>query len=76
MSQSDWQTFVDDPLELNGVLTKQAILIADSKGNYLRTHADLIKQFGYFIDFECISGARFVDYYYWLQRNLSRKVGQ
>ena len=42
----------------------------------MRKHADLIKQFGYFIVFECTSGARFVDYYYWLQRMFSRKVRQ
>ena len=42
----------------------------------MRIHADLIEQFGYFIDFECSNGVRIVDYYYWLQRHLSRKVRQ
>lgn len=76
MSASNWKKYVDKPLEFNGVLTRQPILIADSKGNYLKQHADLIEQFDYFIDFECSPGARLVNYYYWLQRNLSRKVRQ
>lgn len=68
--------YVERPIHFQGTLRKQAILIADSKGNYLKPHADLIEQFGYHIEFECRSGARFADYYYWLQSNLYRKVQQ
>ena len=67
---------MDKPFEFNGVLTRQPILIAYSKGNYLKQHADLIEQLDYFIDFKCSPGARLVNNYYWLQRNLSRKVRQ
>ena len=66
--------YVERPFHFLGTLRKQAFLIADSKGNYLKPLADLIEQFGYHIDFKCRSGARFADYYYGLQSNLNRKV--
>ena len=46
--------------------SETGFLIADSKGNYLKAHADKIEQFGYHINFQCRSGASFADYYYWL----------
>lgn len=64
------------PIQFQGTLKKQPILIADSKGNYLKSHSDLIENLGYFIDFQCKGGARFADYFYWLQSNLSKKVNQ
>lgn len=76
MSRSDWQRYLDRPINFHGRLTKQPILIADSKGNYLKYHSDIIENFGYTVDFECRKGARFVDYYYWLRDNLQRKVHQ
>lgn len=76
MSQSKLQKYVDAPFHFYGRLKKQPILISDSKGNYLKYHSDLIEQFGYFIDFQCRSGARIADYFYWLQSNLHKKVQQ
>ena len=51
-------------------------MLADSKGNYLKLYADLINQFRYSIEFQCRGGARFQDYFYWLQHNLSNKFAQ
>ena len=51
-------------------------MLADSKGNYLKSHANLINQFHYSTEFQCRGGARFQDYFYWLQHNLSNKVAQ
>lgn len=73
---SKLQKFVDTPIHFQGRLRKQPILIADSKGNYLRTHSDLIEQFDCRIEFQCRGGARFADYFYWLQSNLPKKVAQ
>lgn len=73
---SKLQKFVDTPIHFQGTLRKQPILIADSKGNYLRTHSDLIEQFDCRIEFQCRGGARFADYFYWLQSNLHKKVAQ
>lgn len=76
MSSSKLKKFVDVPINCPGRLSKQPIIIGDSKGNYLKPHSDLITQFGYNIDFECKGGARFIDYYYWLQSNLRKKVNK
>ncbi|MCG7879347.1 MAG: hypothetical protein N0E59_21405 [Candidatus Thiodiazotropha taylori] len=71
---SKLQKFVERPLHSPSSLHKHAILISDSKGNYLKEHRDIITQFGFDIEFQCRGGARFHDYYYWLQRNLAQKV--
>ena len=76
MSKAKLQKFIDSPINFQGVLIKQPILIGDSKGNYLKSHSDLFAQFGFNLDFECRGGARFVDYYYWLQSNLYKKVNK
>jgi len=76
MSHSKLLKYIERPLELRCTLTKQPILIADSKGNYLKQHSDLISSFGYNVDFVCRGGARFSDYYAWLENNLYRKVHQ
>lgn len=76
MNDTALQRYINKPFRFNGRLRKQPILIADSKGNYLKPHEDLLRQFGYFIDFECFPGARFADYYYWLKNNLHKKVNQ
>ena len=36
----------------------------------------MINQFHYSLEFQCRGGARFQDYFYWLQHNLSNKVAQ
>ena len=71
---SKLQKYVDRPLHYPGRLQKHAILISDSKGNYLRKPHDLISQFGYQIEFQCHGGARFYEYFYWLQKNLANRV--
>ena len=73
MSNSKLQKYIDIPIEFNGRLNSKPILISDSKGNYLRPHSDIITNFGYNIDFVCKGGARFQDYFYWLQSNLHKK---
>lgn len=73
---SKLKKFVDTPIHFQGRLWKQPILISDSKGNYLKTHSDLIEQFHHHIDFQCRGGARFVDYFHWLKYNLAKKVTQ
>lgn len=76
MSNSKLQKYIDIPIQFNGRLNSKPILISDSKGNYLRPHSDIITNFGYNIDFVCKGGARFQDYFYWLQSNLHKKVQQ
>ncbi|MCG7867917.1 MAG: hypothetical protein JAY74_16355 [Candidatus Thiodiazotropha taylori] len=76
MSDNRLQKYIDRPLIPPGRLKRQCILISDSKGNYLKSHSDLIDQFGYFIDFQCRPGARFADYFCWLNLNLHKKVRQ
>ena len=76
MNETALNRYINRPFNFHGKLTKQPILIADSKGNYLKPHEDLIRQFGYSIDFQCFPGARFSDYYFWLKNNLHKKVRQ
>lgn len=64
------------PVQFTGTLTSQPIFISDSKGVYLKNHASTICQSVCYIDFECKKGARFADYFCWLQKNLHRKVNQ
>lgn len=71
---SQLQKYLDIPIHPPRGLQKHAILISDSKGRYLRNHSDLIQQFGFQIEFQCFGGARFCDYFYWLQSNLDKKV--
>lgn len=66
--------YLDKPISFNGVLTKKPILLADSKARYIKAHESLIEQFGYSVDFNFFGGARFLDYYTWLQQNLASKV--
>ena len=68
--------YLERPFNFNGRLRCKPILIADSKGNYLKSRADLINQFQYSLELQCRGGARFQDYFYWLQHNLSNKVAQ
>lgn len=68
--------YIDRPIQFNGELSKQPILLSDSKAKYLVKYKSFIEDFGYFIDFQFRGGARFVDLYYWLQRNLHHKVQQ
>lgn len=76
MSENRLQKYIERPLSFPGRLRKQPILISDSKGNYLKNHSDLFDQYGYFVDFQCRSGARFGDYLSWLNYNLDKKVRQ
>lgn len=74
MSIAKLQKYINRPLYFNGRITRKPILVADSKGNYLKTHSDLTSEFGFNIDFQCRGGARFQDYFHWLQANLQYKV--
>ena len=68
--------YLQTPINFNGILTKKPILLADSKARYIEQHGDLINQFGYSIEFNYFGGARFWNYYIWLQKNLAAKVAQ
>lgn len=68
--------YLDKPLNFSGKLSKQPIIIADSKGVYLKRQASDIFQPFCHIEFECRKGARYAEYYQWLTKNLYRKVNQ
>lgn len=70
------QKYLERPIVFHSRLKKHPILLADSKGNYLRQHASDIYQPFCDIEFQCRGGAKFEDYYIWLKRNLARKVQQ
>ena len=74
MSKAKFEKYLNKPLILNRPLRKQPILLSDSKGNYLKPYTEYIEQYGYTIDLACKKGARFCDSYFWLERNLARKV--
>ena len=66
--------YLDTPINFDGVLTKKPIVLADSKARYIKQHEDLLNQFDYSVEFNFFGGARFCDYYVWLQKNLASKV--
>lgn len=69
--------YANKPINFDGHFRKKPIIISDSKGNYLKKDGTVIqKQVKDHIEFECRSGARLPDYYYWLKRNLHHKVHQ
>lgn len=70
------EKYVKRPVYFHGRLKKQPIIIADSKGNYLKNHGSDIFQSVCHVEFECRKGARLAEYYNWLTRNLARKVNQ
>ena len=70
------ESYLEKPIEFNGVLTKQRILLSDSKARYIKKHESLIEDLGYFIEFQSRGGARLLDYFFWLKRNLQAKVQQ
>lgn len=74
MSQHRIKKYVESPLHYTSRIRSKPILISDSKGNYIKSHSDLIEDFGYSIDFVCRGGATFKDQYHWLERNLEKKV--
>ena len=65
--------YVERPIPFNRVLTKQPIFLSDSKAKYIQKHRHFIEDDGYFIDFQFRGGARILDSYFWLDRNLARK---
>ena len=67
-------SYSDKPIEFNGILTKKPIFLSDSKARYIQSHEYFIKQFGYEIEFNFFGGARFWNYFIWLQKNLASKV--
>ena len=67
-------TYINTPIHFDGILTRKPIFLSDSKGRYIEKHRDLITQFGYSIEFNFFGGARFWNYYIWLQKNLAVKV--
>ncbi|MCG8033532.1 MAG: hypothetical protein JAZ03_15335 [Candidatus Thiodiazotropha taylori] len=75
MSSKD-RKYINRPINFNGTLTKQPLLLSDSKAKYVLDYKYLIEDLGYFIDFQYRGGARFLDLYFWLQRNLHFKVQQ
>ena len=70
------QTYIDKPIEFHGVLTKQPILLSDSEGRGLEEQASLIENFDYHIEFQYKGGARLLESFCWLKRNLTAKVRQ
>lgn len=68
--------YLKKEIKFDGILTKKPILLADSKGNYLKEHRYLIENFGYSLEFQCKGGARFQDQLFWLKRNLQFKINQ
>ena len=67
-------SYLDKPIQFNGTLTKKPIFLSDSKARYIQSHVYFIKQFGYEIEFNFFGGARFWNYFIWLQKNLASKV--
>ena len=75
-TQKRIQKYIATPIKFEGTLTQKPIFISDSKGNYLRKYSYLIEDLGYSIHFICRGGVRFLDQFFWLKNNLSRKVSQ
>ena len=71
MCEAKIMKYVDSPLPFNGQLKSTSIL---SKKNYIKSHVDLINNFGLSIDFECKGAPDFKIIITWLTKNLSRKV--
>lgn len=69
-----FQKFIDKTLEKPDTLSYTPILLATSKGNYLKFHSDLVDQYKINIEFHCKPGGRFADFYPWLARYLPGKV--
>lgn len=74
MSCHRFQKFIDKPLQRPHTLTYTPILLATSKGNYLKFNSDLIEQAVLNIEFHCKPGGRFADFYPWLSRYLPEKL--
>ena len=68
--------YINKPIKFNGVLSSQPIFLSDSKARYILDYRYLIEEFGRSIDFQFRSGARFLDLFFWLQKNLHHKVNQ
>lgn len=69
-------TYINKPIKFNGVLSSQPIFLSDSKARYILDYRYLMEEFGRSIDFQFRSGARFLDLFFWLQKNLHHKVNQ
>ena len=69
-------SYAERPIPFHGILNKQPIFLSDSKARYIQKHRHFIEDHGYFIDFQFRPGARFLDLYFWLERNLAQKVQQ
>lgn len=69
MSNSKLVKYLDRPVDRK-LLVSQPVLVSNSLGKYLRKHLDLLKQFQLYLHFECRPGARFTDFYPWLNQNL------
>ena len=68
--------YINKPIKFIGVLNSQPIFLSDSKARYILDYRYLIEEFGRSIDFQFRSGARFLDLFFWLQKNLHHKVNQ
>lgn len=73
---SSVHNYINKPIKFNGVLNSKPIFLSDSKARYILDYRYLIEDFGYSIDFQFRSGARFLDLFCWLQKNLQYKVQQ
>lgn len=73
---SSVHNYINKPIKFNGVLNSQPIFLSDSKARYILDYRYLIEEFGRSIDFQFRSGARFLDLFFWLQKNLHHKVSQ
>ena len=74
MSSYRINKYNERPNNFIGPLQYKPILISDSKGNRLREHAHIIEDTGYSLEFVCKGGARFLDQYFWLVKNLGKRV--
>lgn len=63
MSASKLKKYLGRPVARNAELSKKPILIATSKGTYIKKHRDLASVLGCEVDFVCQPGARFPDFY-------------
>ena len=63
--------YIHKSIKSNGILSSQPIFLSDSKARYILDYRYLIEEFGRSIDFQFRSGARFLDFFFWLQKKFT-----
>ena len=76
MSVQKMNKFLTKSLHIRGDLSAKPIIISDSKGRYIQRHSDMLTQFGYSVDVIHRGGARFAEFFPWLQKNLHKNVNR